>query len=99
DGLAPGRSLALRGQDRRELVDEAGSLAAAPATLHLRLEDLGAPLDEPAEERQVFALRVTLVATGPKVLQRQSGQALDEFGPADPVDPSVPALPLHGAAS
>src|SRR4029450_1996813 len=31
DGLAPGRSLALRGQDRRELVDEARSLAAWPA--------------------------------------------------------------------
>jgi hypothetical protein len=90
--------LTLGGQDRRELVDEAASLAAA-SSLDLRLEDLGPTLDEPAQQRQVLALGVALVAPGPEVLQREPCQALDELGPADPVDPSVPALLAHGGAS
>jgi hypothetical protein len=81
------------------LIDEAAHVTTAPATLDLRPEDLGAPLDEPAKEREIFALGVALVAASPKVLQREPGQALDELGSSDPVDPSVPALLVHGDAS
>ena len=48
-----------------------GPVVAAAARIQFRLEDLGAPLDETPEQREVLALGHALVAARPRVLQRQ----------------------------
>ena len=77
------------------MINETASLAPAATTLDLGAEDLGASLDEATQEREVLPLGVALVTTRPQVLQREVGEALDELGSPDPVDPSVAALFAH----
>ena len=90
DGLAARCGLWLvAGEDRREALDERGTVAVAASGLELRLQDLGTPLHETPQQRQVLTLGEALVATRPEVVEAQVVEPLDVRGVADSVDTSV----------
>ena len=65
-------------QDRGEVLDEVGPILAGGAADELGAEDLGAPLQQPAEQRQVLPLRHAVVASLPEIVQRQVVERLEE---------------------
>ena len=98
DRLSSGGSLGVAGEDRREGADEA-PLLAPTAALDLGPEDLGPPLDQPPQQRQVLAFGETVVATAAELVQRKLGEPFDEVGTSDAVDPAVPPCSLIEGAS
>ena len=88
-GLVDGVLLVAR-QDRREPLDQRRAVGVVgAAALELGLEDLGPPLHEPTQQREVFALGEALVPPGAELVEIERFEVLCEGGVADAVDASV----------
>ena len=74
-----------------------GVVAVGRRGPELRLQDLGAALHEPAQQRQILALGEALVASLAEVLQAQVGETVDVGGVADAVDAAVGGVVLRVA--